>query len=155
MTDIASVNVAEILEKEEHKKQVEALQAAFGANEEAMKRLNAVNSVEDAYEIFKEFVTLKLEDFKVLFHKTVDYFKGDKVALQDEVLDSIAGGWSLSSWWNEYKQEIVAGVIIVGCAAVGLAIGACTGGLAGALIGGCVGVFVGFIAGIGTAKLMD
>ncbi len=155
MIDVNAVNVAEILEKEESKNQVKALQAAFEANPTALQVLEAAQSVEDAYHIAKNFVTLKLEEFKVLFDKTVEYFKSEKAVLNDEVLDTVSGGWSFSDLWNKYKKVIVAASIFVACMATGAVIGAAVGGFAGLVMGAYAGAAVGAFAGVGAAAAME
>ncbi len=141
--DVEKVNVAEILSREESKAQGEKLLAAFEANPAALEVLEAVETVEDAYQIVKNAVNITLEQFKVLFDKTVDYFKESKAVLDDNTLECVAGGWSLSNWWNQNKKQIVMCTTIVACAAIGIAVGAAIGGLEGALVGGCVGTAAG------------
>ncbi len=152
--DVEKVNVAEILEREESKAQGKRLLAAFEANPAAMKVLEAVETAEDAYEIVKKVFKLTLEQFKVLFDKTVDYFKGDKAALTDDTLEGVSGGWSLSQWWNENKKMIVTGACVVAGAVAGAVVGACAGGLEGAVIGACAGTIGGFVIGGGIAEAL-
>ncbi len=152
--DVEKVNVAEILEREESKAQGKRLLAAFEANPAAMKVLEAVETAEDAYEIVKKVFKLTLEQFKVLFDKTVDYFKGDKAALSDDTLEGVSGGWSLSQWWNENKKMIVTGACVVAGAVAGAVVGACVGGLEGAVIGACAGTIGGFVIGGGIAEAL-
>ncbi len=114
------------------------------ANPVSMKLLEAAETVEDMYEIAREYVAMKLEDFKVLFDKTLDYFKEPKAALSDEVMDAVVGGgWS--EWWNKKKHAVLRTAIFVGCIVAGAAIGAATGGAAGAIVFGLVGVGVGYL----------
>lgn len=153
--DVEKINVAEILDREESKAQSEHLLAAFEANPAAMKVLEAVETVEDAYQIVKHAAKVTLEQFKVIFDKTVNYFKDDKVALEDETLDYVAGGsgW-FSQVWNKWKKQIVMGATIVACTVAGIAIGAAVGGLEGALMGGCAGAIIGTAVGAGAAQLV-
>ncbi len=152
--DVEKINVAEILDREESKAQSEHLLAAFEANPAAMKVLEAVETVEDAYQIVKHAAKVTLEQFKVIFDKTVNYFKEDKVALEDETLDYVAGGNWFSETWNKWKKQIVMGATIVACTAIGIAVGAALGGLEGALMGGCAGAIIGTAVGAGDAQLV-
>ncbi len=152
--DVEKVNVAEILDREESKVQGAKLLAAFEANPAARKVLEAVKTAEDAYQIVKNAVKITLEDFKVLFDKTVDYFKGDKAALNDETLECVSGGWNFLKWWDEHKKQIVMGVCIVAGAAAGLVFGGIAGAVEGALIGGCAGVLIGGAMGAAAAYTM-
>ncbi len=140
---VENVNVAEVMADEKAREAAEKLEAALEANPEDNALMEAAQSAEDMYQVAKKYISIKLEEFKVLFQKTVDYFKQDKVALQDEVLDSVAGGWSLSNFWNTYKKKIIAVAIVVGTTAAGIAIGAAVGGLGGALLGGAIGFAAG------------
>ncbi len=144
--DLEKVNVAEILNQEEAKQQVEEIATALEANPAAMKALNAVETVEDAYQMIKKIVKIKLEQFKVLFNKTVDYFKESKVALEDETLEYVAGG-SLYSWFTEHKRAIVFGAFVVvgALCAFSFAIGTCGIGLAA--LAGCAGGIGGAVVG--------
>ncbi len=151
---VEDVNVAEILEQEEAKSQVQEILAAFEANPAAMKVLEAAQSAADVFEIVKKFAKLKWEEFKVLFDKTVQYFREDKAKLDDETLEQVSGG-SLSSWWNKWKKDIICSVIFFGCLAVGAVAGACLGGFYGGLLGFAAGAVVGTIASVSVAKAME
>lgn len=153
--DVEHVNVAEILGREDAQAEEKKFEAALAENPAAMKVFEAVKSVEDAYEIAKKFVQIKLEEFKVLFEKTVNYFKDTKTALDDETLDCVSGGWGfsfLSDFWNEHKFGIVFGSILVAGVVVGAIAGAATGGVFGAVIGACAGGVVGAFIGMATAE---
>ncbi len=146
--DVESVNVAEILDSEKAKATQKELLEAFEANPKARKELEAADTAEDVFNIVKKFAKVKWEEFKVLFRKTVDYFKNDKMELDDETLEYVAGGWSFSSIWDKCKKGIVMGTIIVACAAVGALWGFCFDGPIGAAAGAFVGVAVGIGAGL-------
>ncbi len=136
--DVEKVNVAEILEREDVKAQEKELLSAFEANPEAAKVLDAVKTAEDAYELIKNALKITLKDFKVLFEKTVDYFKSDKTALDDDTLECVAGG---SSWWDKYKKVIVLGSLVATGVVLGVVVGAVTFGLGAAVVGGVTGFF--------------
>ncbi len=141
MTDamnVENVNVAEILEQEESKAKVQALLADFEGNPAALKVLEAVETAVDAYEIVKNFAKIKLEEFKVLFDKTVKYFKEDKAKLDDEALEQVSGG-SFASWWQECKKAVICSTIVLGCLLGGAIAGACVGGLYGLVVGATIG----------------
>ncbi len=149
MSEIAveNINVAEILENEKSAEGLEKVKEVLDSDPEVSALVKAAESIEDVYEIVKKFSKATFEQVKVIFQKTVDYFKEAKAELSDEVLDSVVGGWSLSSWWKKNKKDIIGGAVWVACIGIGIAVGACTAGLGGALIGGCVGVVGGAVAG--------
>ncbi len=149
MSEIAveNINVAEILGAEKAAEGVEKVTAVLKADPEVGALVKAANSIEDVYEIVKKFSKATFEQVKVIFQKTVDYFHESKAELSDAVLDNVVGGWSLSSWWNKSKAEVIGVAVWVACIGIGVAVGACTGGLGGALVGGCVGVVAGIIVG--------
>lgn len=149
MSEIAveDINVAEILSAEKAAEGVEKVKEALASDPEVGALVKAAESIEDVYEIVKKFSKATFEQVKVIFQKTVDYFKEAKTELSDEVLDSVVGGWSLSSWWNKNKAEVIGVAVWVACIGIGVIAGACTGGLGGALVGGCVGVVAGIIVG--------
>ncbi len=144
---VENVNVAEILGTADAMQRVEKVKEAITADPEVGALVKAAQSVEDVFAIVKKFAKVTLEEMKVLFQKTVDYFKETKAALSDDVLDYVSGGWSLSQWWKERKADIIGGVVFVACIVGGAVIGACTGGLGGAVLGACVGLLAGAVAG--------
>ncbi len=144
---VENVNISEIMSVPGAPEKVEQFIEAMDENPAVKKLVDAAQSVEDVYHIAKEYIQMKLEDFKVLFEKTVAYFKNEKAALPDEVMDSVVGGWSLSEWWNKWKRPIVASCILVGCVVGGALIGGAVGGGPGAV----VGAFTGLIVGAGAA----
>ena len=140
---VENINIAAIMESEAGKKAEAKLTEVMESNPVVSKLVKAAETVEDAYQIAKEYFTMKFEEFKVLFDRTVNYFKESKAELSDEVLDNVVGGWSFSGFWNEYKEKIIKTAFVVACAAAGVAIGVMTGGLGGALLGGVVGALGG------------
>ncbi len=142
-----NVDVSKVMHVEGAEEAMEKVGEIIDANPVTRKLLEAAETMEDAYEVFKTYVEMKWEDFKVIFNKTVDYFKNEKAALPDEVMDQVVGGGWWGDVWNKYKHQIIRASILVGCAAVGAAVGALTAGAAGAVVIGFVGAVVG-IAGI-------
>ncbi len=140
---VENVDVSKIMQIEGAHEKVDQFVEALDENPATKKLLDAMESVEDAYHFVKEFVEIKLEDFKVLWDKTVAYFKTERAPLPDEVMDDVVGGWSLSSWWNQWKRTIVASCIMVAGAVAGAVVGACVGGPFGMFLG----AFGGFIVG--------
>ncbi len=139
-----NVDISQVMGADGAAEAVETVGKLIEANPVSKKLLEAAETVEDAYEVFKNYVKMKWEDFKVVFEKTVDYFKAPKAALSDEMLDGVVGG-SWGDFWNKYKHVIIRASIVVGCVAGGIAIGALTGGAAGAAVFGLLGA----VAGIG------
>ena len=143
--DVEKINVAALMATEDAQLAKEKFEALVHADPKANALLEAAESVEDVYHVIKRFIDVTLDQVKTAFHKTVDYFKGSRVALDDETLDNVVGGWSFSSWWNKYKDAVtmVTGVVLI--ASIGVALGAVTFGVGGAIIGGIAGSVVGGI----------
>lgn len=159
-----NVNVAEIMEQAEAKASVEKLQAAMEANPVVNQLLEAAETVEDMYQVAKEYITIKFEEFKVLIDKTVDYFKGPKVQLDDDVMDCVVGGNWFADFWNKHKKTIVTVAIVAGFVAVGAvaggflgvaALGGVGGAIAGAVAGGCAAGTMGMGAASAATEHMD
>ena len=136
---VENINVAEVMDREGAKEAAGKLLNAMEAEPAVAKLLEVAETVEDAYAVVKNYLKMKLEDFKVLFNKTVDYFKEAKTALSDEMMDNIVGGSWLGDFWNKYKKAIISTVIVVGAIAASAATGGALAGVAGAVIGGVVG----------------
>ena len=153
-------NVAAVMNDEAAAAEIKKLQAAMEADPVVGKLMDAAETVEDMYEVAKRYVEIKLEDFRELFSEAMDYFKGSKVELDDEVMECVAGGASWGGFWKVFKKVAVA-------AAIGLAVGAvcvATGGAAGAALG-ALGAYVagssvagaaagGFVTGAVTATCL-
>ncbi len=138
-----NVDVAKVMALSEAQEAMDKVGELIEANPVSKALLAAAQTVEDAYKVFKEYVEMKFEDFRIILEKTAAYFKEPKAALPDEVMESVVGGGWWSNLWNTCKEKIIRGAIIVGCIAGGIAIGALTGGAAGAVVFGLVGAVVG------------
>ena len=115
----------------------EEIAAAIEADPATMKLLDAAKSVEDMYAVTVRFLTLSFEAFKTIFQKTIDYFSSARAELPDEVLDNVAGGWSLSGVFESLSKKvwcvagcIVGGVLVAGGVAAGIAATAVAGPVA-------------------------
>ena len=152
MSNVAAVDidVAEVMSHQENQSAAEQLKAALEANPAVSQMMEAAQSVEEMYDSVKEYISLKLEDFKVLFDKTIEYFKGPKVALEDEMMECVVGGWSFSNFWNKYKKTICAVVVVAGMAVLGAAAGAVIG-VTAAVLAGTTMVTGGTIGAVGGA----
>ena len=117
---VENISVAEVMDCEGVQEATGKLLDSMKKNPAVAKLLDAAETVEDAYEVAKNYIKMKLEDFKVIFDKAVDYFKESKAELSDEILDSVVGG-SLGSWWNKWKTAVIATAIVVGIAALSVA----------------------------------
>ncbi len=154
---VADINVAEVMSHEENQNAVEQLKAAMEANPVVSQMMEAAQSVEEMYASVKEYISMKLEDFKVLFDKTIEFFKGPKVQLEDDMMECVVGGWSFSNFWNKYKRAICATVVVAGVALIGAATGAVVGATAvvlagtsmvtGVSVGATIGGVIGAIGG--------
>ncbi len=141
--NVEKINVAALMATEDAQQAKAKFEALVHADPKANALLAAAESVEDVYQVIKRFIDVTLDQVKAAFHKTMDYFKGSKVELDDDTLDNVVGGWSLSSWWNKYKDAVtmVTGVVLI--ASMGVALGAVTFGVGGAIIGGIAGTVAG------------
>ena len=135
-----NVDIAAIMENEAFKEVEEKLTEKMEENPVVTKLMEAAQTVEDAYQVVKEYVTVKLEDFKVLFDRTVNYFRESKTALSDEVMEAVVGGGWFSDFWNNHKKQIIRACVIIGAGVVGAAVGVLTGGAAGAFALGVLGL---------------
>ena len=120
------------------------------ADSEAMKLIEAARTVEDMWEVTKRFVKLGFEEFKNFFRNTVDYFSSPKAELPDEVLDNVAGGWSLTGLFSNIAKKTACVVACVACAAgfvTSLALGVVAATVAGpvGMIAGCGFAAVGMV----------
>ena len=140
---VENINVAEVMDREGVQEATEKILDSMGKNPVIAKLLEAAETVEDAYEVTKNYLKIKLEDFKVLFNKTVDYFKEAKTELSDEVMNSVVGG-SFGSWWNKWKKAVIATAIVVGVVALGVA----SGGVALGLIGATASTVLGTVGSV-------
>ncbi len=129
---------------------MELVRETLESNEETNALFKAAHSIEDVYELAKNFVVMEFEKFKEVCESMMDYFKEDKAALNDEVLDNVAGGsfglggWGLSKFWNNVVVGTIIGVCTVAGAALGTVVTAPAGaGLAGFVCGGTLGFGVG------------
>ncbi len=141
--NVENVNVAELMATEDAMQAKEKLEALLDADPEASALVEAAESVEDVYHVIKRFIDVTLEQVKIAFQKSVDYFKESKTELADEALDNVVGGWSFSSWWGKYKKAVIMVAEVALVAAAGLAVGAVTFGAGGAVAGLCMGALAG------------
>ena len=148
MSQVADVKIEEIMNAQETKDAVKKIQEALEANTAVNKLMEAAQTVEDMYQAVKEYINMKLDDFKVLCDKTIEYFKSAKTELDDETLECVSGGWSLSGFWNKYKKTICA-VVFVACMTIATGGVGAMGGITAAIVGGASGIGLG--AGIGAA----
>lgn len=140
-----NVDVAKFMHVEGMQAEVDKVQVALEENPVTQKLMEAAQTVEDVFQIVKEFAKTTLEDFKLIWDKTLDYFKNEKAELPDEVMDSVVGGWSFSSFWERFKRPIIAVGIVVAGAAGGAVAGSWAGPV-GVAVGAAVGLVVGGVA---------
>ncbi len=128
-------NVALVMKDRTAAAEIRNLQAYMEADTVVNKMMEAAETVEDMYEVAKRYIQIKFEDFRQVFNDAMDYFKGSKVELDDEVMECVAGGFSWGKFWNTFKKVAIAvavGVVVVGASVV-------TAGVAGAVVGAAVG----------------
>lgn len=148
---VEEIDVAQIMAVDKAKEAAEKLEEIMAADPEISSMIDASKSVEDVFDVVKKFINITINEFKVVFQKTVDWFNKDKAVVPDEMLDSVAGGGFWGNLWDKIKKPVVAVGIIVSCTAAGIGLGAAFGGFLGAPVGGVVGLVVGIIAGVRTA----
>lgn len=142
------IDVAKIMARDGAEEAAKKVEEIMAADPKVNALMEAAQTAEDAYQAVKTFLKVKWEDFKIVFQKTVDYFKEDKLALDDEVLNSVSGGgWS--EFWNKIKKPLTAVAVVAFMAVCGAVIGFDVAGP----IGAAVGAVVGTVAGIGVAGI--
>ncbi len=139
--------LADFLQADDTKERALRVQEVLEKDPAVKAELDAAASIEDLYEVFKRYLVMKFEDFKKLCTSITDSFRKEKMALSDETMDAVVGGWSLWGFVEKYKTVIIATAIVVGCAVTAGALGA---GL-GAAVGVCaaaegIGSVAGFTA---------
>ena len=135
----------ELMENETVKKGTADVMAVIEKDPEAMKLIDAADTVEGLYEVTKRYLQIAWEDFKKVFADTMDYLTSAKTALNDEVLDNVVGGWSISGFFNNLSKK----TLCVACMVVGAAVAAASATLAftAVAVGGPVGALVGTVVG--------
>ncbi len=137
-----SINVAAIMEDTQSRATIDQIQAAMSRDTIVDKMIEAAQTVEDAYEVVKRYVVIKFEDFKAVCNDMMEYFQGPKVALDDDIMEAVAGGGFWSNVWNVCKRPLMAAV-------VGAGIGLLTAGAilvsAPLLVGGAVALAAGAV----------
>ncbi len=145
---LEEIDVAKIMARDGAEEAAKKVEEIMAADPKVNALMEAAQTAEDAYQAVKTFLKVKWEDFKIVFQKTVDYFKEDKLALDDEVLNSVSGGgWS--EFWNKIKKPLTAVAVVAFMAVCGAVIGFDVAGP----IGAAVGAVVGTVAGIGVAGI--
>ena len=132
-------NVALVMKDRAAAAEIRNLQAYMEADPVVNRMMDAAETVEDMYEVAKRYIQIKFEDFRQAFNEAMDYLKGSKVELDDDVMECVAGGFSWGGLWNTLKKVAVA--VAVGVAVVGACV--VTGGVAGAVLGATVGAIAG------------
>ncbi len=145
---LEEIDVAKIMARDGAEEAAKKVEEIMAADPKVNALMEAAQTAEDAYQAVKTFLKVKWEDFKIVFQKTMDYFKEDKLALDDEVLNSVSGGgWS--EFWNKIKKPLTAVAVVAFMAVCGAVIGFDVAGP----IGAAVGAVVGTVAGIGVAGI--
>ncbi len=148
-----SINVAAIMEDNQARVTISEIQAAMSKDAVVSKMMEAAQTVEDAYEVVKRYGSMKFEEFKVLCNDMMEYFRGPKVALNDDIMDAVVGGGFWGNLWNKYKNVVIcvgAGIAIGALFATGIGAVVATTGVAlstSFVAGGVVGGLIGAAAG--------
>ena len=128
---VANIDVAQMMSCEDNQNALEQMKAALDANPALSHMVYAAQSIEEMYESLKEYMSLKLEDFKVVFAKAFAYIVPAKTRLDDDMMDCVAGGDGYLKSWNDLKKNIKKSVICAAILAGLLIIGAATGAALG------------------------
>lgn len=154
VNNVEELDVAQIMSVDAAREAADKIEAAMSADPEINAMIESTKSVEDVFAVVKKFIDITLDEFKVVFQKTVDWFTQDKAVVADEMLDSVSGGGFWGNLWDKIKKPVVAIGIIVASTAAGAGLGAAVGGFLGAPVGAVGGLVVGIIAGVRTACSM-
>lgn len=119
-TEELNLEVAQILNNEKAPEAMEEVKELIHRDPEAMDMMAKAETVEDMYTVFKKFISVPLEAFKTLFHSVTDCFKNDKVALSDETMDAVVGGWSFSAFWKANREMVLVSVTLIAVVGLGL-----------------------------------
>ncbi len=134
-------NVAAVMNDSVAVAEIKRFQATMEADPVVGRLMEAAETVEDMYKVAKRYIQIKFEDFHQIFNEAMDYFKGSKVELDDEVMECVVGGrWK---GWKIFKKIAIAAAIAVGVVAAA----ALTGGIAGGLVGAAGAYVSGWVAG--------
>ncbi len=134
-------NVAAVMNDSVAVAEIKRFQATMEADPVVGRLMEAAETVEDMYKVAKRYIQIKFEDFHQIFNEAMDYFKGSKVELDDEVMECVVGGrWK---GWKIFKKIAIAAAIAVGVVAAA----ALTGGVAGGLVGAAGAYVSGWVAG--------
>ncbi len=156
MSEIAveNIDVAGLLSSKGVDEKVEQVKEILESVPEVNALMKAAETVEDVYEIVKKFSKATFEEVKMIFEKACDYYKETKAVLTDEILDNVAGGFSLSDLWADNKPFVIGASVFLASIVIGATAGAVVAGplgaAAGALGGLVAGVGLGIIAGVAT-----
>lgn len=131
----ANINVAEMMSYGEIQEAVEELKATLESNPAVGQMIDAAQSLEEMYESMKDYIGMKLEDFKVVFHKAVAFVTGPKTKLEDDMMESVAGGSTYLKDYRDFKKSakgtiqntIIAVALVVGLMVLGSSVGASLG----------------------------
>lgn len=148
------VDMNALMAQPDAKEKLERITAQMEADPKASVLVDGMHSIEDAYEFVKHYAQVKFEMFKEIFHDVASYFKEDKVALKDEMLDGVVGGGFWSDLWNNKIVRYTVAAVVVGACAV-------AAGWAGSVVGSAVGPagmwiggITGFVAGVGAGIIL-
>ena len=145
---VEEVNVAELMAKDGAEEAAKKIEELLTVDPEVSALMEVAETVEGAYAAVKKYINLKLEEFKVIFQKAVDYFKEGKEVLDDEVLSAVAGGFSWGDLWNKVKKPLMAVAVFASFVAGGAIIGADVAGPVGAVVGGVIGAVAGVVGAV-------
>ena len=142
-----SINVAAIMEDTQSRATIDQIQEAMSRDTVVDKMIEAAQTVEDLYQVVMRYGSMKFEEFKALCSDVMDYFRGPKVALDDEIMDAVVGGGFWGNLWNKCKTVVAAvgAGIVVGALAAGLVLSAAPLALTAAAV---VGVVAGVAGGV-------
>lgn len=131
----ANINIAEIMNQENIQNAVEQLKETLELNPAIQQMIDAAQSLDEMYMSLKDYISLKLEDFKVVFYKAVEYIVPSKTRLEDDMMDCVSGGGKYLDKYVEFKKDIkstlrntiISVAILAGMLIVGTATGAALG----------------------------
>ena len=114
-----TLNMEAMMADVEAKKYIDDVQHEMEGNESISQMMDNASSIEELFDVAKQYVVMKFEDFKAICDDAFAYFSNkSKVALSDETMDMIVGGSVFGDIWNKCKKVVTAVAVGVAIAAV-------------------------------------
>lgn len=100
---------------------MQKFQAALEADPMLNQLAEAAKSIEEMFNVAKNFIIVEFNEFRQVFEDVMEFYSEPKLALADEVLDGVGGGFSWSSF-GKLALCVAVGMLVAG--PIGMAAGA-------------------------------